>query len=145
MAPLLSHNNGMGDVLDGIAPNSCMNFFIHTASLAASLAAMYSASVVESAVDPCLLFFQQTAHDPIVKTYPDVDFLSSGSDWKSASVYLRICSKLPSNTRQNSFVLRRYLICFSQQSNALALGWPEICLLHSLPELCQDECTAWHT
>ena len=45
----------------GTTPSSLTNFFIQTASLAASEAAMYSDSVVESAVVSCLELFQLTA------------------------------------------------------------------------------------
>ena len=61
-------------------PNSEMNFFIQIASLAASLTAMYSASVVESATVYCLELFQLIAPPFRVKTYPEMDLLSSGSD-----------------------------------------------------------------
>ena len=50
MAPLLSQYKSTGSDILGIIPNSVMNFLIQTASLAASEAAMYSASVVESTI-----------------------------------------------------------------------------------------------
>ena len=80
IAPFLSHNNGIGSEIVGITPRSVMNFFNHTTSLAASLAAIYSASVVESAVVGCLELFQDTAPPFKVNRNPDVDLLSSGSD-----------------------------------------------------------------
>jgi hypothetical protein len=55
-------------------------------SVAASEAAMYSASVVESATVSCLELFQLTAPPLIVNTKPDWDFESSLSVWKLASV-----------------------------------------------------------
>ncbi|PRQ50071.1 hypothetical protein RchiOBHm_Chr2g0129021 [Rosa chinensis] len=64
----------------GTTSSSVMNFFIQTASFAASDAAMYSASVVESAVTLCLQLLQFTAPPFKVKTNPDVDFLSFTSD-----------------------------------------------------------------
>ena len=50
MASLLSHYRAMGSALLGTTPSPEMNFLIQTASFAASEAAMYLASVVESAV-----------------------------------------------------------------------------------------------
>ncbi|KAL0423488.1 UNVERIFIED_CONTAM: hypothetical protein Sradi_0883600, partial [Sesamum radiatum] len=61
-------------------------FFIQTASLAASKAAMYSASVVESDVVSCLELFQATTPPLSLNTNPDYDFASSSSDWKLASL-----------------------------------------------------------
>ena len=52
-------------------------FLSHTASLAASDAAMYSASMVESAMLDCLMLLQTTAAPPRVNTDPDVDFRES--------------------------------------------------------------------
>ena len=62
-------------------------FLNQTASLAASQAAMYSASMVESAMLDCLILLQTIAPPPRVNTDPDVDFRLSRSDWKSESVY----------------------------------------------------------
>ena len=61
MAPLLSQYKSIGRTMLGTTPSSIMNFFIQTASLAASEAAMYSDLVVESAVVSCLELFQPTA------------------------------------------------------------------------------------
>ena len=57
-----------------------INFFIQIASFVASLVAMYSTSVTESAMVGCFILFQLTAPPYRVKTYYDVDLLSSGSD-----------------------------------------------------------------
>ena len=57
-----------------------INFFIQIASVAASLAVIYSASVIESATVYCLKFFQLIAPPYKVNTYPDIDLLSSRSD-----------------------------------------------------------------
>lgn len=46
-----------------------------TVSLAASNAATYSASMVESVIQDCLILLHMTAPPPIVNTDPDVDFL----------------------------------------------------------------------
>ena len=47
--------------MEGTTSSSVMNFLIQTASLVASEAAIYSASVVESAVVSYLELFQLTA------------------------------------------------------------------------------------
>ncbi|KAK8690667.1 hypothetical protein V6N13_074198 [Hibiscus sabdariffa] len=70
----------------GITPNSVMNFLIQTASLAASLVAIYSASVVESATMSCFELFQLTAPPLRQNTKPDCDRESSLSVWKLASL-----------------------------------------------------------
>ena len=72
--------------MEGTTPSSVTNLRIQTASFAASEAATYSASVVESAVVVCLELFQQTAPPLHKKTNAEIDFLSSTSDWKSESV-----------------------------------------------------------
>ncbi|KAL0291900.1 UNVERIFIED_CONTAM: hypothetical protein Sradi_7009300 [Sesamum radiatum] len=61
-------------------------FFILTASFAASEAAMYSASLVESAMVSCLELFQATTPPLSLNTKPDWDLASSSSDWKLASL-----------------------------------------------------------
>ena len=80
MAPLLSYKRGTADLKEGTIPSSVMNFQIQIASLAASDAAMYSASVVESTVILYLELFQLTVPQLQVKTNPKIDFLSSTSD-----------------------------------------------------------------
>ncbi|MFS7898947.1 hypothetical protein Hanom_Chr00s036088g01772331 [Helianthus anomalus] len=52
----------------GITSRSAMNFFIQTASLAASEAAIYSDSVVDWATTLCLELFQVIAPPFKVKT-----------------------------------------------------------------------------
>ena len=64
----------------GTTPSSMMNFLIQTASLTAFDAAIYSASVVESAIVFCFELFQLTAPLFRQKTYPDCDLKSSLSD-----------------------------------------------------------------
>ena len=54
MAPLLSQYKPTGSDILGTTPNPVMNFLIQTAYFATSKAAMYSASVVESATMSCL-------------------------------------------------------------------------------------------
>ena len=95
MAPLLSQKRGTADSMEGTTPSSLTNFRIQIASLAASDAAMYSASVVESAVILYLELFQLTAPPLQVKTNPEIDFLSSTSDWKSESVKPVSCKSPP--------------------------------------------------
>ncbi|KAL0413299.1 UNVERIFIED_CONTAM: hypothetical protein Sradi_1531600 [Sesamum radiatum] len=60
--------------------------FIQTASLAASEAAIYLASMVESAVVSYLKLFQATTPPLSLNTKPDRDLTSSSSDWKLASI-----------------------------------------------------------
>ena len=56
-----------------------MNFFIQIAFFVASLVAIYSTSMTESAMVSYFILFQLTAPSYRVKIYPDVDLLSSGS------------------------------------------------------------------
>ncbi|KAK8685909.1 hypothetical protein V6N13_124941 [Hibiscus sabdariffa] len=65
---------------------ACYELLIQTASFAASLAAMYSASVVESTTVSCFELFQLIAPPFRRKTNPDCDRESSLSVWKLASV-----------------------------------------------------------
>ena len=58
MDPLLSQYRGIGSTMVGTNPNSEVNFLIQTTSLAASEAAMYFASIVESTVVSYLELFQ---------------------------------------------------------------------------------------
>ena len=71
---------GISDTTEGTTPNWEANYLIQTASLAASNAAKYLASVVESAVTLCLELFQLTAPPLQMKTNPKIDFLSLISD-----------------------------------------------------------------
>ena len=50
IAPLLSQYKVMGSAMVGTTPSSVMNFLIHTASFAASDAAIYSDTVVDRAL-----------------------------------------------------------------------------------------------
>ena len=84
MALLLSQYNGMAS--DVIAPNFTINFLNQKSSFAASEVATYSASVVKSMMMLCFEYFELIAPSLQTNTYPDVDFLSSGSDIKSESV-----------------------------------------------------------
>ncbi|MGI4673382.1 hypothetical protein ACR2XN_28360, partial [Klebsiella pneumoniae] len=72
--------------IDGTTPSSVMKFRIQTASLAASQAAIYSASIVESATVSCFELFQLTAPPLRQNTNPDWDIESSLSVWKLESV-----------------------------------------------------------
>ena len=63
-----------------------MNFLIQTTSLAASEAAMYSASIVESATVSYLELLQLIAPPFKQNIYPDCNQKSSLSDWKLAFV-----------------------------------------------------------
>ena len=68
MAPLLSQYKSTGSDILGTIPNPVINFLIQTASLASSGAAMYSASVIESAMVSYFEFFQLIA-SPFKKTH----------------------------------------------------------------------------
>ena len=57
IAPLLSQNRSIEFEILGTTPSPVMNFLIQTASLAASNAAIYSASIVESATVSCFELF----------------------------------------------------------------------------------------
>ena len=80
IAPLLSHNTRIGSKIEGTTTRSVMNFFNQIASLAASHGAMYSASVMESAVVVCFELFQEIVPRFKVNINLDLDLLSSGSD-----------------------------------------------------------------
>ena len=62
-------------------------FLSHTISFVASAAAMYSASVVESAGTDCLHDLQETAPNQRLIAYPEVDTPVSLSPSKSESEY----------------------------------------------------------
>ena len=86
MAPLLSQYKSTESDILGTIPNLVMNFLIQTASLAASEAAIYSASVVESVTVSCFKLLYLTTPPFKQNTYPDCDRKLSLSDWKLASV-----------------------------------------------------------
>ena len=73
-------NNVIGAFSILITPRSERNFLSQTASFAASQAATYSTSMVESAIQDCLILLQLMAPPLKVKTHPEVDFLKSRSD-----------------------------------------------------------------
>ena len=60
MAPLLSQYKRIESIMLGTTPSSKMNFLIQSASLAGSEAAMYSDSIVESAIVSYSKLFQLT-------------------------------------------------------------------------------------
>ncbi|KAL4589133.1 hypothetical protein LXL04_002035 [Taraxacum kok-saghyz] len=70
-APSLSQKISRGSTMPGTTPRSPMKFFSQTASLAASHAAMYSDSHVESATVSCLELFHVTAPPLSKNTHPD--------------------------------------------------------------------------
>ena len=67
----------MGLFVFGTISKLFKNFLSHTTSFAASQAATYSASMVESATHPCLMLLQTIAPPHRLNTDPDVDFLES--------------------------------------------------------------------
>ena len=62
-------------------------FLSHTISFVASTTATYYASVVESAVTDCLRDLQETAPNPRLIAYPEVDTLVCLSPSKCESEY----------------------------------------------------------
>src|SRR5664279_1024492 len=86
IAPVLSQYMSNGLDAPGTTPTSIRKFLIQMPSFAASEAAIYPASVVESATVSCLELFQLTAPSFNVNTYPDCERESSKSVWKLASV-----------------------------------------------------------
>ncbi|KAJ9561356.1 hypothetical protein OSB04_006516 [Centaurea solstitialis] len=76
-APELSQNISIGLEILATTLRSDRKFLSQTASFAASHAAMYSASVVESAIVSCFELFHEIAPPFRVKTYPDCDLKSS--------------------------------------------------------------------
>ncbi|MDN8740465.1 hypothetical protein Q0M07_14525, partial [Staphylococcus aureus] len=73
---LLSQYNGIRSTILGTMPIFVINFQIHIFFLAASKAAINSASVVESAIEPFFEHRQLTTPPLRVNMYPVVDFLS---------------------------------------------------------------------
>ncbi|KAJ9566994.1 hypothetical protein OSB04_002960 [Centaurea solstitialis] len=134
-APELSQNISIGLEILATTLRSDRKFLSQTASFAASDAAMYSASVVESAIVSCFELFHEIAPPFMVKTYPDCDLKSSLSVWKLASEYpvTLISSSVPPKTKNISFVLLRYLRMFL---TATQWGSPGFCwyLLVTLTE-----------
>ncbi|KAJ9561692.1 hypothetical protein OSB04_006852 [Centaurea solstitialis] len=134
-APELSQNISIGLEILATTLRSDRKFLSQTASFAASHAAMYSASVVESAIVSCFELFHEIAPPFRVKTYPDCDLKSSLSVWKLASEYpvTLISSSEPPKTKNISFVLLRYLRMFL---TATQWGSPGFCwyLLATLTE-----------
>jgi hypothetical protein len=103
----------MGSLIVGTTPRSPIKFCNHVASLAASEAAMYSDSQVDSATIGYLELFHVTAPPFNRNTQPDCEQLSSTSVWKLASVYpLILSSSLPPNTKNISLVFLKYLRIF---------------------------------
>nr|GEV45023.1 putative reverse transcriptase domain-containing protein [Tanacetum cinerariifolium] len=71
IAPKLSHNISIGSLLVGTTPSPSINFLIHTASIAASEAAMYSTFVEYIVIVLCLALFQSMAPPLSINTYPN--------------------------------------------------------------------------
>ena len=111
-------------------------FLIQIASHAAWLAVMYSASAELSATDLCFLMYQETVVDPILKTPPDVLFLSVGLSAQYASVK-------PCNFTSSTHLYHR-------SYSDVPLGYLKTCLLtfqNSLVGLtiaCESRFTAYH-
>src|SRR5581483_7064104 len=114
MAPELSQNISIGLEILATTLKSERKFLSQTASFAALDAAMYSTSVVESAIVSCFELFHEIVPPLRVKTYLDCDLKSSLSVWKLASEYpvTLISSSDPPKTKNISFVLLRYLRMF---------------------------------
>ena len=84
--PLLSHKNGIGSEIIGTIPRLVMNFFNETASLDASLAAMYLASIIEFTIVGYLELFQDIALPFKVNRNLHVNLLFFGCDRKLESL-----------------------------------------------------------
>ena len=97
-APLLSQYSLIGSCIFGTTFSSFKNSRSQTTSLAASQAATYSTSMVESATQVCLTLLHIMVPPPKVKTAPEVDFRESLSYWKSESVYPIGINSLPEYT-----------------------------------------------
>jgi len=80
----LSLHNGIGA---RFIPSSLRSEWIQTNCLLVSHSNMYSALVEESAIDFCALEFQQNTPFAIFTKSPVVDFLVTGSEAQSESVY----------------------------------------------------------
>ena len=90
-----------------------INFLNQKSFFAASEAATYSASMIESAMMDCLKLFQLTVPSLQTNTYPDIDFLSSESDIKSELVYPSTHnSEPPPKIKNKSLVFLKYLRMF---------------------------------
>src|SRR6266849_1110049 len=85
IAEVLSTNNGVE--FSCFSCTSSSIFLSHTIPFVASAAATYSASVVESARTDCLRDLHETAADPRLIVYPEVDTPVSLSPSKSESEY----------------------------------------------------------
>ena len=79
LAPVLSQYIGIGYSFVGTTPSPKINFLFQTASLEASEATIYSASIDDVATVLYLALFQSTAPPFEMKTYPVSDFESSTS------------------------------------------------------------------
>ena len=71
----------IADCTEGNNPLFIRKLLSHSASTAASKAAMNPASMVESATPTCLTLLQQMAPPQNVNTYPEVDYLDFIFDW----------------------------------------------------------------
>ena len=80
MALVLSQNTEIGPSREGVTLSSPRNFHNHTASFAASDAAMYSTLYAESAIVACLELFKQIVPPFRINTNPNTLLLSSLSD-----------------------------------------------------------------
>ena len=98
---------------DVITSNFVTNLLNQKPSFTASEAVTYSASVIESTMMGYLKLFQLTVPSLQMNTYPDVNFLSSGSDIKSKLVYPSTHNSNPPSKIKNKFlVLFKYLRIF---------------------------------
>eukprot|EP00965_Chrysotila_dentata_P151037 4991485-Pleurochrysis_carterae.AAC.1 len=78
MADLLSRCSGVASLL--FSPSSSSSARKYVASLAASEAAMISASQDESATDGCFLLLHVMAARPYMKTWPEVEWRVAQSE-----------------------------------------------------------------
>ena len=111
-APLLSKQSLITLCIFGTTSNSFRNQQSHTASLAASQAATYSISMVESVIQDCLTLLHRMAPLLKVNTTPKVDIHESLSEWKLESIYQMGIKSPLEYTGIQFLVLLRYLSMF---------------------------------
>src|SRR5271169_6328816 len=87
MHPMLSSNKVTAPICSSDGKKLLTNRIRNIASLAASHAAMYSASVDDRATHCCRFELHETGEPYIMNTYPVVDLLVTGSPPQSESTY----------------------------------------------------------
>ena len=114
ITPWLSQNKGVGSLCCiCISDNILLS---QTASHAPFNAPRYSTSVDERATTCCFLLVHVTAPVPRLKTYPEVDFLSSTEPAQSESVYphnlgyLLLLYKIPNSSVPFTYLSTHFVV-----------------------------------